>query len=191
MPPGCVPDPVPAAGEPSQRARRRVERGNYHGVRYNAEHASNIPYRERKVYLSRREGGLNLPQIRLSDLWILAQFFGGGGVDDLPRLQDVAAGGDLEGDVGVLLDEEDSGPLLVYLADDLEDALHEDGREAHPGLVEEQQLGLRGQGAGYLEAPLIPVGQVLGERLTLADTDEVEKLGGAFARLQLLAPRLL
>src|SRR5215207_8477426 len=83
---------------------------------------------------------LDLPQVRLADLRVLAQLLGWGGVDDGARLEDVAAGGDLERHVRVLLDEEDRGALLVYLLDDVEDPLDEHGRQAHRGLVQQEQL---------------------------------------------------
>src|SRR5918998_3293401 len=91
--------------------------------------------------------GSDLTEVSLADLRVLAQLLGGGRIDDGAGLQDVAAGGDLEGDVRVLLDEEDGGALGVDLFDDAEDALDEDGSQAHRGLVEEQELGAAHQGA--------------------------------------------
>src|SRR5918997_7153347 len=90
---------------------------------------------------------LDLAQVGFADRRVLAQLLGGGRDDDLPRLEDVAAGGDLEGDIGVLLDEEDRGALRVYLPNGLEDPLDEHGREAHRGLVEEKELGTAHEGA--------------------------------------------
>src|SRR5918997_5561435 len=100
--------------------------------------------------------GSDLTEVSLADLRVLAQLLGGGGVDDGAGLQDVAAGGDLEGDVRVLLDEEDGGALGVDLLDDVEDALDEDGSQAHRGLVEEQELGAAHQGAPDGEHLLLP-----------------------------------
>src|SRR3712207_7009879 len=50
--------------------------------------------------------------------------------DDLAGLQHVAALGDLEGEVGVLLHEQDRRALLVDLGDRLVDALGEEDRKS-------------------------------------------------------------
>src|SRR6202035_2857156 len=57
-----------------------------------------------------------------------------------PGLQNVAAGGGLECQERVLLDEQNRRPLRVDLADDLEDRVDQDGRQAERRLVEEQHL---------------------------------------------------
>src|SRR5918995_2224709 len=90
---------------------------------------------------------LDLAEVRFADRGVLAQLRGRGGVHDRARLKDVAAGGDLERHVRVLLDEQERGALLVDLADDLEDPLYEQGRETHRGLVEEQEFGAAHEGA--------------------------------------------
>src|ERR671917_1086071 len=155
---------------------------------------------------SLKEGNLkptsHLAQVRLADLRVLAQLLGGGGVDDGAGLQDVAAGGDLEGDVRVLLDEEDGGALGVDLLDDVEDALDEDGSQAHRGLVEEEQLGAAHQGASdgehLLLAPAHRAGLLLyallqaGEELEDAvhvPADAVAVVAVVGAHLQVLADR--
>ena len=63
------------------------------------------------------------------------------GKHDVASLQHVAAVGDRERDVRVLLDDENGHPGLVHLLDDLEVSLDEDRGEAHRGLVHEQEPG--------------------------------------------------
>src|ERR671917_718581 len=97
--------------------------------------------------------------------------------------------GDAHDHPHLVLDEEDGDPpLLPQPPDELREA--RGLLRVHPRrrLVEEEQLGLRGQGARYLEAPLIPVREVLGEGFTLADADVVQQLRGPLAALPLLAP---
>src|SRR4051794_40543485 len=61
--------------------------------------------------------------------------------DDLPGLEDVCGLRRLQGEVRVLLDEEDAEALLlVELAHDAKDLRDEQGREAERRLVEEQEL---------------------------------------------------
>ena len=65
------------------------------------------------------------------------------GQHDLAGLEHVAALGDVEREVRVLLDQQDRRALLVDLGDRLVDALDEDRRDAHRRLVEQQQLRAR------------------------------------------------
>src|SRR5690606_21002417 len=83
--------------------------------------------------------------------------------DDLAAGAHVAAGGDLEGGAGVLLDEQEGGALadeLLELADDLADR---EGCQAEGGLVEEQHLGAAHQGAGDDEDLLLAAGEGAGQ----------------------------
>ena len=57
-------------------------------------------------------------------------------------LKHVGAVGNGERHVGVLLHQQDGGPGRVELLDDVEDLLHQDGGQAHGGLVEHEQVGL-------------------------------------------------
>src|SRR5229473_7993908 len=56
----------------------------------------------------------------------------GGGAGELhgAGFDDVAAAGDLEGFLEVLLDQQDGDSLLVERADDVEELIDQDGREA-------------------------------------------------------------
>jgi len=49
--------------------------------------------------------------------------------------------------MGVLLDQEYGGALAVEIADDLENLLHDDGRQAERRLVQEEQARSRHEGA--------------------------------------------
>src|SRR5512138_871253 len=60
--------------------------------------------------------------------------------DDAAALHDVAVVGDAEGEVRVLLDEQEARLLLaVHAHDDVEDLAHEERREAERRLVEEDE----------------------------------------------------
>ena len=62
-------------------------------------------------------------QIRLAHVVVLEQLAPGTGQRDAPGLHDVAARGDGERHLGVLLNQQDRGPRLVQLAHDVEDLL--------------------------------------------------------------------
>src|SRR5918993_4559642 len=115
-----------------------------------------------EAYLLYEDRNSDLSQVRFSDLRVLAQLGGRGFVDDGAGLEDVAAGGYLERDVGVLLDEEYGRPLLVDLLDRLEDTLDEDGGEAHGGFVEEQESRTAHDGAADREHLLFAAGHGAG-----------------------------
>src|SRR5262249_25433776 len=73
-------------------------------------------------------------------LGVAQQLGASAGERDLAVDHHVAAMGELEGMVGVLLDQEDGHLLLlVDVADDLEDLLDDQRREAERRLVEQQQ----------------------------------------------------
>src|SRR3954447_5190256 len=88
------------------------------------------------------------PEVGLLDLGILAQRGRVVAEHHLAGLQHVTAIRDAEREVRVLLDEQDRRALLVDLGDRLVDPLHQDRRDAHRRLVEEQQLGV-----GHQRAP--------------------------------------
>src|SRR5256886_974870 len=70
------------------------------------------------------------PQVELADVVVAAQLGGGTVEDDAAVLHDVAVIRDAQGHLGVLLDEQERRPpLLVDLADDVEDLAHEERRE--------------------------------------------------------------
>src|SRR2546425_3252637 len=92
-------------------------------------------------------GALLLTEVGLPHHLVGAQPLRAIGEDDLAGLQDVAAIRDGEGHGRVLLDEQDRGALLVDVADDLEDRLHQDRCEPHRRLVEEHDLRPRHQRA--------------------------------------------
>ena len=76
--------------------------------------------------------------------------------------------GDLEGHVRVLLDEKDGRAVLVELADDPEDVLHDEGGESEGRLVHQEELGPGHEGAGD------------GEHLLLTAREGAGVLGRAF-----------
>ena len=77
---------------------------------------------------------------------------------------------------------------VAQLADEVGQLAGLLGVHAGGRLVEQQQLRLGGQGAGDLEAALVAVRQVAGERLRApVEADELEQLHGLVVRLGLLA----
>ena len=69
--------------------------------------------------------------------------------------EDVAAVGDRERHVRILLDDQHRDAGLVHLLDDLEAALDEDRRQAHRRLVHQQQLRVRHQRAPHRDHLLL------------------------------------
>src|SRR4029079_11941934 len=78
-------------------------------------------------------------KVGLPQILVLEQVGRLAGQDDAPGLQDVAAVGDPERDVRVLLDDQDRDAGLVHLLDDLEVALDQDRREPHRRLAPDPQ----------------------------------------------------
>src|SRR5215510_2327387 len=85
-------------------------------------------------------------EIELADVLVTAQPLGRAVEDDAAVLDHVAVVGDLERDLGVLLDEQDGGARLTA---DCHEAAHQfidhERREALRELVDEQQLRVTGQ----------------------------------------------
>ena len=75
--------------------------------------------------------------------------------DDTPGLDHVAPMRHAQCHPRVLLDEQDRRPLAVDVLDDAEDRLDEDRRQAHRGLVEQEQLRSRHQRATDCEHLLL------------------------------------
>src|SRR6266851_4855691 len=84
----------------------------------------------------------------------------GAGERDLPGLHDIAAMGEPQGMVRVLLDQEHRDLLLlVDLADHFEDLLDDERREAERGLVEQQEARPTHQRAADRQHLLLAAGE--------------------------------
>src|SRR6185503_4184980 len=84
--------------------------------------------------------------------------------EDEPRCrEDVAAVGDRECQVRMLLDDQHCDAGLVDVLEDREAALYEDRRQAHRRLVHQQQLRLRHQRAPHRHHLLLPARERPGE----------------------------
>src|SRR5919112_1798364 len=98
--------------------------------------------------------------------------------------------GDAHDHPHLVLDEQHGDPAVLT---ETPDQVGQPGclLRVHPGsrLVQQQELRLGGQGPGYLQPPLVPVREVLGEHLPPLDAGEVQELGGLLAGFALLAPR--
>ncbi len=115
------------------------------------------------------EAGSVLAQVRLAHVVAGEQLLAGAGEHDVADLEHVALGGPLQGGLGVLLDEQDGGALLLQGGHRGHDPLHHQRRQAHRRLVEHEQLGAAhhrpahgehlllatGEGAGRLGAALL------------------------------------
>ena len=84
---------------------------------------------------------LPLPQVGLLHLGVFRELPSGPIEDDLPRGEDVPPVGDLEGEAGVLLHEEEGHPLPLEGGQGAEDLLDDEGREAQGRLVQEEEAG--------------------------------------------------
>src|SRR5260221_12150633 len=94
---------------------------------------------------------------------------------DAADLEDGGGVGRAEGQVGVLLDHQDGGPVLpVDGADDVEDLPDDDRRQAQRRLVEEEQLRVEHQRARDRKHLLLATGEGGGDLLAaLPDPGEV------------------
>src|SRR3954453_15938370 len=95
------------------------------------------------------------PQIRFAQVLVLEQLAGAALEDQPDRREDIAAVGDRQRHVRVLLHDQHGDPRLVDLLDDLEAPLDEDRREPHRRLVHEQKLRLRHQRAAHRDHLLL------------------------------------
>src|SRR5215472_1759788 len=83
------------------------------------------------------------PEIELLDIGVLAQALGRALEDDAAILHDIAMVGDVERHARVLLDQKHGQlPLFAQPADDAENLLDQQRRQAERGLVEQDHLGL-------------------------------------------------
>ena len=98
-------------------------------------------------------------EVALLDLGARREAVGGTFERDLADLEHVRTLGDGQRHRGVLLDEDDRGPLTVDLADDLGDPRHDLRRQAERRLVEQQQLGLAHQRPADRQHLLLAAGQ--------------------------------
>src|SRR6476660_507687 len=73
----------------------------------------------------------SVAEVRLADALVVAEVVRRAGHHRLARLQDVRPVGDVQGEVGVLLDDQHRHAFaLVHLVEALEQALHDDRRES-------------------------------------------------------------
>lgn len=87
-----------------------------------------------------------------------------------------------------MLNEEDGEPhLAADFQDELLQGLRLLGVHARGGLVQEEELGLEGEGAGDLQLPLLAVGEVAGELvLAVQEAHVLQEAQGLLQGLSLL-----
>ena len=84
--------------------------------------------------------GSKLPtKIRFAYILVVEKLGAGAGLDDVAYLENVGSRGNGERLLGVLLNEEDGRAKGVYLLYHIKDGVYVQRREAHAGLVEEQE----------------------------------------------------
>ena len=88
--------------------------------------------------LAGRAGGGAFEEHRAQDVAALEQLLCRAREPHLALLHEIRAGGDRQGDVDRLLDEDDRAALLVDLAHDLEQLLDDRGRETERQLIDDQ-----------------------------------------------------
>src|SRR5262245_14929645 len=86
-------------------------------------------------------------QVGALDVLVVEQRARGTVQGDAARLHDVGAGGHAKRHVGVLLDHEHGGAVLLNLADDAERRLHHRGRQPQRGLVKQDEARPGHEGA--------------------------------------------
>ena len=87
---------------------------------------------------------------------------GGSLQDDPAGLQHIAFMGDLQGEIGVLLDHEDRDALAVDRGDQFEHAIDEERRQAHGRLVHAEQARAAHQRARHRDHLLLAARQRAG-----------------------------
>ena len=97
--------------------------------------------------------------IGLLHVLVFQQIPAGAGKGDATGLQYIAQVRDLQGHVGVLLDEQHGDPLLVDLLDDLKDPLDHQGGQPQGGLIHHDDLRPGHEGPGHGQHLLLTAGQ--------------------------------
>ena len=99
-------------------------------------------------------------QVFLAHVGVVGHLFGGAVVEHTAFVEEVGAVGDAEGLVDVVVGDEDADVAVLEVCDDVLDVLHGYGVDAGEGFVEEEELGVVGQGAGYLGAAALAAGEL-------------------------------
>src|SRR2546426_8718540 len=141
--------PAPIAGVPARAPTAMFATTGSVGSGAEEPHAANSSVARAKL-VPRAAVPLD-SEIGLLDVGAFQQRRGGALFDDAAGFQHVASVRHRESFGRVLLDQQDSGALLIDVADDVEDLVDQDGGEAQRGLVEQQDTGSRHQAASDRE----------------------------------------
>ena len=109
--------------------------------------------------------GLSAAEIGVTDAFVAPQRRGIAAEREPAALQHIAPVRHLQSHVRVLLDQQHCRSALMDFRDDLEYRLHDDGRKAERGLVEQQQAGLGHQAAGDRDHLLLAARERPAERV--------------------------
>src|SRR3984893_8271017 len=127
-----------------------------------ARSASTPPSRMPLITASRIKSGSIMDgsgaDVRLADEVLLGELARAAFHLDPPHLEKIGAVHDLEDLAHVLLDHEDGIAFLAHPTDEVEEAQHQHGRQAHGRLVEQDELRLRHEGAPHREQLLPAAG---------------------------------
>src|SRR4030043_1050307 len=91
------------------------------------------------------------PQVRSTENLVLKQLLAGSFGDNVPRGEDIVAGGHLKDRVHFLFNEQDGDTKLADLSDLLKYLCSQKGGKACRGLIDAQQFGLRHKCPAYGE----------------------------------------
>src|SRR6185503_11190208 len=94
-----------------------------------------------------------------ADLLVGGELFGCAGTEDFAFPENIGPIRDFQGLADVVIGDEDADPAVAQVGDDLLDVDDGNGVDAREGLVEQDEGGVRGQGAADLEAPPLPAGK--------------------------------
>src|SRR5262252_3310683 len=109
---------------------------------------------------------LSVTQVGTPHGFVVAQLVGGSGYGHLPCLEDIGSVGDLERQVGVLLDDQHRDPLVgVQLAEAAEEVLHDDRRQPERWLIEQEKLRATHESTSDGEHLLLAAREAAGELL--------------------------
>ena len=75
--------------------------------------------------------------------------------NNLPALEHISARGNRESHQRILFDQQDGGPALVDGLDDVKDTLHQDRRQPHRRLIQQQQARMGHDGASHCQHLLL------------------------------------
>src|SRR5919107_784679 len=133
---------------------------------------------------------LRRSEVGLYHLRVLTDLLGSSLGDLLAVIQDRHPVGDAHDHPHLVLDKQNGYPAVLPEApDQIRQARRLLRVHTCRRFVQQKELRLGGQSPGYLQPPLVPVGEVLGEDLPALDAGEIQEFCGLLTGFALLASR--